>query len=315
MTVHRIRAVRSTDAGIRVVEQDEPPGEGVEVVMATASICGSDLGFIAMGPLSFVLGHELAGWVDGRPVAIEPRLWCGECQECAIGATQRCTRETRVIGCFSDGGMADVFRVPRTALVPLPESLSVTNACLVEPIAVALHAVRQGRVAPGMSVGVVGGGAVGLAVVACLRSLGVAAIVEARHPHQRAAVERLGGVNAKVRDADVVIEATGAGSGVERGVAGVRPGGRVVIAGLFHGPVPVPGLPMLAKEVELVGSMMYGRHGTTREIDEAATLLAAHPDIADALITHRFPLSEAPRAFAAAADRSGGAIKVVVDAE
>lgn len=166
-----------------------------------------------------------------------------------------------------------------------------------------------------MAVGVVGGGAVGLAVVACLRSIGVTAIVEARHPHQRAAVERLGGVNAKVRDADVVIEATGADSGVERSVAGVRPGGRVVIAGLFHGPVPVPGLPMLAKEVELVGSMMYGRHGTTREIDEAATLLAAHPDIADALITHRFPLSEAPRAFAAAADRSGGAIKVVVDAE
>ena len=85
MTAHRIRAVRSTNAGIRVVEQDEPPGEGVEVVMATASICGSDLGFIAMGPLSFVLGHELAGWVDGRPVAIEPRLWCGECEECAIG--------------------------------------------------------------------------------------------------------------------------------------------------------------------------------------------------------------------------------------
>lgn len=310
-----IRVVRSTADGIGVEHRDEPPGpdSGVIMITAAASICGTDVALTAWGDLPFVLGHELAGVVDGVPYAVEPTLFCGTCEQCALGATQRCTGGMTLMGFFSDGGMADAVQVPESALVPLPEGLAVTDACLVEPMAVALHATRQARVEPGMSVAVVGCGSIGLAVTACLVAQGHRPVVEARHPHQRAAAERLGAAIGVAAEADIVIEATGAERGVVRCTEVVRPAGRVVLVGVFHGPVPLPGMVMLTKEIEVVGSTVYGRCNGHRETDEAATLLAANPDIAATLITHRFPLADAAAAFATATDRSAGAIKVVVE--
>ena len=75
----------------------------------------------------------------------------------------------------------------------------------------------------------------------------------------------------------------------------------------------MPFLAMLNKEARLVASMGYCRHEGGRDMQQAAELLAARPEIADALITHRFPLEDAAEAFRVAADRSAGAVKVVVD--
>ena len=74
-------------------------------------------------------------------------------------------------------------------------------------------------------------------------------------------------------------------------------------------PYPV----LLTKEVHLVASMGYCAHEGGRDMQQAAEMLAARPEIADALVTHRFPLDEAPEAFRVARDRSSGAIKVVVE--
>lgn len=307
-----IRAVRLTAEGPTVEQRDEPPGDGVLVEMGAASICGTDLGLLAYGDLPFVIGHELAGTVDGKPYAIEPILYCGQCEQCEMGATQRCTGGLQLMGFFSDGGMADAFRVPQYALVPLPDGFPLDQACLVEPVAVALHATRRANLEPGQRVGVVGGGSIGLAVTACLAAQGFTPVVEARHPHQQAAVERLGGTVGPADGVDAVIEATGSDSGVARCVDAVRPDGRIVIVGVFHGNVPLPGLPLIVKEVVVTGSTTYGRHHGNRETEEAATLLADNPAIAAALITHRFPLADAAAAFATAADRASGAIKVVI---
>lgn len=307
------RVVRSTSDGIAVEERDEPPGSGVLVELAAASICGTDLELAGLGELPFILGHELAGRVAGNAFAIEPTRFCGQCAQCRMGATQRCVDGFALMGFFSDGGMAEEFRVPEYALVPLPATLPVGDACLVEPLAVALHATRRGEIADGHTVAVVGGGSIGLAVAACLVSQGHSPIVEARHPHQQEAAERLGATVGRATDADVVIEATGSPDGVARSVDAARPDGRVVVLGVFHGHIPVPGLPALHKEIVVAASTTYGRHAGHRETEEAAALLAANPDIAATLVTHRFPLDEAARAFAAAADRTSGAIKVVVE--
>ena len=74
-----------------------------------------------------------------------------------------------------------------------------------------------------------------------------------------------------------------------------------------------PFLPLLLKEVRLVPAIAYGRHAHGHDMAEAAAMLAADAEVAATLVTHRFPLEEAPRAFAAAADRAAGAIKVVID--
>lgn len=309
-----IRVVRSTAQGIAVEERDDPPGSGGVVVgTASASVCGTDLDLARLGELPFVLGHELAGHVDGIPYAIEPTRFCGKCVQCEMGATQRCTGGFALMGFFSDGGMADAFEVPASALVPLPEALPVRDACLVEPIAVALHATRRGGIEEGQSVAVVGGGSIGLAVTACLAAQGCRPVVEARHPHQKEAAERLGGTVGRATDADVVIEATGSQDGIARSVEAVRPDGRIVVLGVFHGTIPLPGLPSLLKEVVVTGSTTYGRCNGRRETVEAASMLAGNPEIAATLVTHRFPLADAAEAFAVAVDRASGAIKVVLE--
>jgi threonine dehydrogenase-like Zn-dependent dehydrogenase len=302
------RVVRSTAEGIAVEERDGPPGAGVLMEIAAATICGTDLHLANYGALPFVLGHELAGRVEGVPYAVEPQLYCGQCAECSTGNTQRCvSKNAKLMGVFSDGGMADAVRVPESALVPLPDALALSDACLVEPLAVAVHAVRRGEIARGQSVAVVGGGSIGLAAVAALVAAGHAPTIDARHPHQQAAAERLGARVGVQKGADVVLEATGTDTGLARCVEIVRPGGRIVLLGVFHGVVPLPALPALSKEIVLAGSATYGRHQGRR------ALLAGKPDIAKTLITHRFPLDDARQAFAVAGDRASGSIKVVVE--
>ncbi len=113
---------------------------------------------------------------------------------------------------------------------------------------------------------------------------------------------------------DVVVEAAGTDSALARAIDLARPGGRVVLLGSYwDGDVTMPGLSVTMKEITLVPATMYGRVGPSRDIDVAATILAARPEFVDAVVTHRFPLDAAVEAFAIAQDRAAGAIKVVLE--
>jgi 2-desacetyl-2-hydroxyethyl bacteriochlorophyllide A dehydrogenase len=306
-----MRAVRIAQGEPVLVEVDEPAGDGVMLEVASSSICGTDVGLLGMGMEGFTLGHEFAGWVDGVPYAVEPVVWCGACEQCLAGYTQRCVGEHRNLGIFCDGGLADRIVVPAECLVALPAGLDVDSACLVEPASVAWHGVQRADVQAGERVVVVGGGSIGLLAAAAARSRGREVAVEARHPHQLAAAEALG-AGAPTGEYDVVIEAAGSESGLVRAAELARPGGRVIVLGVFYGVVPVPGVATLVKELSWVGAMAYGRHGGQREVDAAAGLLAGDPAIARSLITHRFALEDAAEAFRVAGDRQAGAIKVAL---
>ena len=306
-----MRAVRIGDHGPEVMDVDEPTGEGVTMEVVASSICGTDISFAAMGMSGFTYGHEFAGLVDGVPFAVEPTLFCGSCAECQDGHTQRCVGDHANLGIFVDGGLADRVRVPEQNLVALPAGLFVDDACLVEPGSVAWHGVARAAVQSGERVVVVGGGSIGLLAVASLSSKGFAVDLEARYPHQREAGERLG-AGTPSGEYDVVIDAAGSESGLARAAELARPGARVVLLGVYHGLLPAPGAITLVKELSWVGAMAYERHGDVREVDEVAAMLATRPEVAETLITHRFPLHDAAEAFRVAADRSAGAIKVVL---
>jgi len=307
-----MRAVRNTDAGPALVEVDEPTGDHVLLSVLSSSICGTDVGLVAMGSTGYTLGHEFAGLAeDGRAYAVEPNLSCGDCAECVSGQTQRCIGPHTNLGIFVDGGLCERIRVPAPNLVALPSGLDVANACLVEPGAVAWHGVGRAAVQPGERLVVVGGGAIGLLAVAAARHLGIRADLDARYPHQRAAGERLG-AGSPSGEYDVVIEAAGTETGLARCGELARPGGRVVLLGVYHGLAPIPGVVTLVKELSWVGAMAYGRRDGAREVDQVAAMLAASPEIATTLITHRFSLAEAADAFRVAADRRSGAIKVAI---
>ena len=117
-----------------------------------------------------------------------------------------------------------------------------------------------------------------------------------------------------LHDFDVVIEAAGTASALAHAAERCRPGGTIVLLGSYwDGSVEMPGMAIGMKELTLVPAVMYGRSGPSRDVDVAATILAQRPELPDVVITHRFPLDAAADAFAVAADRSTGAIKVVLE--
>ena len=318
-----MRAVRCCDKNIEVVSVPEPAHDGVRVRIQSAGICGSDLHLLKMGiPLPNTFGHEFAGLLDdGSAVAVEPLLPCGTCDLCEAGRYNLCRRGTAMImGVGCDGGMTDEIWVPDRCLVALTDDIPVKNACLVEPIAVAVHGIRDGGVANGDRVAIVGGGTIGLCAAAAAQDVGAEVSVIARHEHQVEAAQKLGSV-ALEKEYPVVIDCAGTSQALEQAVSLCAPGATLILLGSYWEGMTVPGMALCLKEVRVVPSSLYSGGGRakgghthdTSDFERAAQILARRPEIADALITHRLYLDEAPRAFEIAGDRKAGAIKVVFE--
>ena len=309
-----MKAVRAIEGGVAVVDIDEPPGQGELLTMRSVSICGSDFGYIAGGS-RFILGHELAGVrEDGTAVAVEAMYGCGACDYCRDGRYNLCAQaHVAALGFSADGGMTEQFRAPSKHLVALPPGLDVASGSLVEPASVSWHGVRLGGTGPGKRVAVVGGGAVGQLAAASAVAMGADEVgLEARYDRQREIGERLG-ATAVTGQYDVVVEAAGSASSLARCVDLVAPGGAVVILGVHYGEFSFDFLTLFIKEARVVPSIAYCRHDGGQDMAQAAAMLAARPEIADSLVTHRFPLEDAVEAFRVAQDRKSGAIKVVLE--
>jgi 2-desacetyl-2-hydroxyethyl bacteriochlorophyllide A dehydrogenase len=307
-----MRAVRNAPPGVEVVDIDEPEGEGQLVRVASAGICASDVLYLQYGSTQ-IAGHEFAGRLeDGSAVAVEAIFGCGACAQCAQGSYNLCARGPTALGMLDPGGMCEWFRAPAHALVPLPGGLDLRDASLVEPASVAWHACHLGQVGRGTRVAVVGAGAIGILAAASAQEMGAADVaVEARYAHQHEARERIGAV-APDGGYDVVIEAAGSESGLHRAVELARPGGTVVYIGVY-GDMTWPHAQAFMKEVALRPSLGYCAHDGRREFAESADMLAARPELPQMLITHRYPIEDAPEAFRTAPKRSAGAFRVVVE--
>ena len=311
--------MKSTGDGVAVVDVEprapDYASDPVRIQVRSAGICASDLKLLSWN-LPATLGHEFAGVLDdGTMVAVQPNAPCGTCAVCLSGRDHLCPEtNNRVHGVFTDGGLAEEVIVDRSCLVALPPEVGPDLGALVEPIAVSLHAAHQAGLHgddPPDRVLVIGGGSIGLAVATIARHHGAEVDLVARHPAQREAGETLGARLSLADEYDVVIECAGSQSALDDAIARVRPGGTIVIPSSWFDPVQVT-TSLLMKEPHVLMSYTYGHHHGVREFDEAAEILAAHPELADAMITHRFPIDDAPEAFRIAGDRASGAIKVVI---
>ncbi len=308
-----MKAVRIIDGAPTFVDAPAPTGDGVLVDVASASICGSDLHLIDHGFVEGrILGHEVAGTTpDGTAVAVEPVGRCGHCNNCEGGYGNHCASMV-AYGIGADGGMAEQLMVPASCLHPLPTGIDLSVASIVEPLAVAVHGLHRARVAAGDRVAIIGAGPIGLALAAACHAEGLAVDVSARHDHQRAAVERLGGTVGTSGRYDVVFDAVGTTDSLAASIRACRPEGTVGLVGSLWDPATID-VGLCLKEVEIVPSTMYCNKGERSDFERAAGILAGEPAIASTLLTHRFPLDAASEAFDAARDRSGGAIKVLFE--
>ncbi|HSP54310.1 MAG TPA: alcohol dehydrogenase catalytic domain-containing protein [Dehalococcoidia bacterium] len=323
---------------IEVREADVPaPGPGeVLVRVRVCGICGSDLHFYngafpAMASVSpghefcgeiEAIGEGVSGWAPGDRVIVEPLRSCRECAYCRTGQYQICPKHV-LLGTFVPGGLAQYASVPAYTLYALPETLDFELGALTEPLAVAVHGLHIVGLSMGERVLVMGSGAIGLLSVLAAKAAGAAEIIATyRHDHQGEAA-LAAGAGHTVKDTeiaglekhgfDVVVETVGGtAETLSQALGIVRPGGRISVLGLFTQAVQLNALALMLKEVTMAGGITYCRPGQRSDFDAALSVLQSHPERARAIITHRFPIAEASQAFATAADKSTGALKVHV---
>lgn len=280
--------VRVEDVPVR------PPGPGeVTIEVAYCGICGSDLHEYADGPHAvpvgaphpesgvaapLVLGHEFCGTVTevgagvtavapGDRVAVEPHYRCGSCPRCLAGEYNIC-RHFGFAGLMGHGGLAEHSTVPAYMLHRLPEQVSLEQAAVFEPAAVALHAVRRAGIRPGESVAVLGLGPIGLLVTQLAAYNGAGRIVAAdRSAARRELALRLGAADAGAdladvvgvlggEGADVVFEAVGSEDTLRACLAATRRGGRVMFLGLA-GTVRLDAFALVNNEQTIMTSVGY----------------------------------------------------------
>ena len=310
-----MRGVYFNNGEVELREIDTIAGEGVRVRVRSIGICGSDLHMLEMKfPIKCIAGHEAAGVLDdGTPVAVEPMAPCNECAYCRSGDYNLCRGvAATTLGIGRNGCMADELRVPERCLVYLPSNADVKDACLIEPLAVAVHGMRKAGLEANQRVAVIGGGTIGLCAVAVASASNAAVGLSARYEHQKAAGRLLGAGDIEGQY-DIVVECTGAKNTLKQAIDLCCPGGKVLLLGTYWEGISLSQMAVMLKEIAIVSSYMYSASGAVRDFDVAATLLSRHPEIAGALITHRFPLAEVKQAFAVARDRKAGAIKVVLE--
>jgi len=315
----------------------EPRPGWVRVRVSAVGICGSDLHFYRgsfPSPAGLLPGHEVGGLVDlagdgteikvGTPVAVEPLVWCGRCPQCLTGNYNRCPQRM-LLGVTGRGGLAEYMTAPAASLHALPPDVPPEAGNLVEPVAVCVRGTRLARVGLGARVLILGAGSIGLLSIVTARTAGAAEVhVTARHASQRDKARALGAdaVHGSAEDAgrelgeravDVVIETVGGrASTLADAIHLVRPGGIVSMLGVFEGDTPLPALEFSLKEVSLVGSNCYARFGAGSDFSAAVSLLRARLGDVRSLVTHHFALERVNEAFATAADKSTGSIKVTL---
>ena len=211
--------------------------------------------------------------------------------------------------------------VPAYGLYPLPDGLDFELGALAEPLAVVVHGLHIVGTSMGERVLVMGSGAIGLLAVLAARASGAGEVVATyRYEHQGQAALAAGAARIVKADEvgsekgfDVAVETIGGNAPtIAQALGAVRMGGRISVLGVFTQSAEINALALMLKEVSIVGGITYCRPGRYSDFDVALRILAAEPERARALITHRFPLADAAKAFETAADKSSGSIKVQV---
>lgn len=312
---------------IRVVERTLAPLKGNEVTIrvAWAGICGSDLHEYAEGPVfiptekkdllaggiaPLTMGHEFSGIIEavgaevtqykvGDRVSVNPTLTHGhrsEYDDIYDGFS--------FIGLHCDGGFADFVNVPESAVYQLPAGLSLETAALIEPIAVAVQAVKEGGLRFGDSVAIFGAGPIGLVTIAAAKAAGATKIIALDLSDSRLAMAKAIGAThvinsgkvepvAAVRDilprgADVTFEVAGVQQTVEQSINVTKARGTVVIISIFANPITWHPMQLINTGVKMTSSIAY----SPSSFRETIELMGSGQLDVTSIITKRIGLDE-----------------------
>ncbi|OQE32423.1 hypothetical protein PENFLA_c001G07341 [Penicillium flavigenum] len=288
--------------------------------------------------LPTTLGHEFSGTVEeigsgvtgfkvGDRVVVKPNLFDGTCSNCSMGRFN-CCEKVAFIGFSSQaGGLSDHIVVDSGHAIPLPESIPLDIGALVEPLAVAWHAVSRSPLQTNDTVLVVGAGPIGLAIIQVLKVKGITSIIAVEVSERRrefalvlGATEVLNpvGVDAVTQiraltgnaGADVVFECSGAQAGLDTAVAGLRVHGTMVVVSLWEHRPTIDTFAVVFQEKNVIGAALYDDGDFEAVIDEIASGgIQPRP-----MITSKIRLEDVDeRGFKALIEERDKHVKILVD--
>jgi len=330
------------DMKVEEVETPSPgPGEVLLEVKA-AGICGSDLHYhrtdAPSSPNGRIMGgHELSGRIvavgqgvrhrkAGERVTVEPLLGCGECQYCAMGYYHICKKLTH-----PGGGFREYTTILEEKVFPIPDNVSYEEAAILDCLAVGVHAVHRAGVTITDAVAVIGDAAIGLSTLEVAKAAGARKLALIGHHECNLKIgKKVGadiGINSAMSDdvkeimnftngegCEVVFETVGGlANTMDSAVRMVKPGGTIVVIGMFRNPIALDFGRLMRNEINLIFSWSYSMWDGVPEFVIAMDSLARGELDAKSLITHRFPLEKINEAFHAALNKGeSGAVKVLI---
>lgn len=320
----------------------------VRVRIGFCGVCGSDIPRIfSKGTYSFptVCGHEFAGTIDlcgpgveefeqGDNVVVFPLIWCGKCDACENGKYVQCSNYD-YLGSRSDGAFAEFVVAPKENLIRVPNGVTLQEAAMTEPAAVALHALRRVKDSlVGKTVAIFGAGPIGLMVAQWARIMGAAQVLlfdivtEKLELAKRLGFENVFNsivedpvdvVNAQTeaKGAHVCIEAAGVPQTYLYALGSVQRGGSVVLLGNPVADVTLPASlisQLMRREVRLLGTWNSDYSISGNDDDWRAVLQAMASGMLDLapLITHKVPLTDSTEALHMMKDKSQFYAKVLI---
>jgi L-iditol 2-dehydrogenase len=313
--------------------------------VAACGICGSDVhgmdGSTGRRQPPIVMGHEAAGviaelggnvekcWNKGDRVTFDSTVYCNRCWFCCRGQINLCDNR-RVLGVACDeyrrhGAFAEFVAVPQHILYRLPDGVTFQQAVMVEPLSIALHAVRRTHICLDDTAVVVGAGMIGLLIVQALRVAGCGRIIAVdidqsrldlacklgadeglrsdQNDVRREVLERTGG-----RGADVTFEAVGITPTVQLAVACLRKGGQLTLVGNIKPMIDFPLQAAVTRELTINGSC-----ASCGEYPACLDLMARGTIQVDPLISATAPLSDGAEWFRRLKTGKQGLMKVILE--
>lgn len=329
------------------IAADPQLGEA-QIRVTAVGICGSDLhtyldGRIGDRPIGgpSILGHEFAGVVTavgpdardgdgqllqpGTRVAVDPARHCGVCELCSLGHPNLCTN-LDFTGLYPvPGALQDSLTVPARTCFPVPSTIADTEAAMLEPLGIGIHAIDLAHIRTGSTVAIIGSGSIGLSCLQVAQLAGPAQVfVTDRHQWRLDVAEEFGAIAINIDEGDpvaTVMEATG-GRGVDvalecawsddhaiaQAVNMLRNGGRLVVVGISGGDRLTFSHSAVRRKGLTIAISRRMKHTYPRAID---LVTSERVDVAR-LVTDHVPLEDGALAFADAASYRTGIIKAVV---
>ena len=271
------------------------------------------------------IGNEVTRIKEGDRVTVEPVIACGECYYCLRGKYHLCANISFQYR-KGQGAFAEIFYAPENRTYKIPDSLVFEEGALIEPLSVALHAVKNSGIGPGQSSAVIGAGAIGLLVSMLLINItGVKPYISDVNDFRvQKAIDLVahGIFSGRDEDINAVIFDRTSGLGVDHSFEAVgleitlsqalkvlKKGGKATLLGIFEEPSPKIQINLFVqREISLSGSQGYAW-----DFQDAINLAASEKVKLQELITSRFPLDQLQKGFDLLTQPGNNQIKVILE--